>query len=174
MRRLTIGFGTFLGWVEKALFAVAVAALGAIAVIMVTSITLRQLGSSIPDDIIIVQQFMLLSIACALPYATGQRAHIEVDLLYKRLGDSARRMLDLVAIAAGLIAILPVALWAIGDFLAFFQSGRFYYGKLQMPEWPARLFFALGLALVAMRIVQQGAADLLGIAEPADTQPEHH
>lgn len=162
MRRFLDLSDKALGHMEKTLFAVSVSALVLIAAIMITAISIRSFGLSIPDHVLITQQLMLVSIACGLGYATGQRAHIAVDLLYDRFGPKGRKVAKLIAVAAGLIAIVPVALWAFGDFMSFFRSGRYYYGRLNMPEWPARLFFATGFILVCLRLTHHLLAEIAG------------
>ncbi|TYR33395.1 TRAP transporter small permease [Mesorhizobium microcysteis] len=174
MRRFLDLFDKGLGHLEKTLFAVSVSALVLIAAIMITAISIRNIGLSIPDHVLITQQLMLVSIACGLGYATGQRAHIAVDLLYDRFGPKGRTAAELVAVAAGLVAVVPVALWAVGDFLAFLRSGRYYYGQLNMPEWPARLFFATGFILVWLRLTHHLLAELAGEGEVYRSRHKPH
>ena len=69
-----------------------------------------------------------------------------------QLGKRSRYVCDIVGAVAGLVAFVPIALWAIGDLTSAYQTGRLNYGQLQIPMWPSYLFFALGVCLMCLRL----------------------
>lgn len=158
--------------VERGLLVISVIALIGVGLLMGIAILSRELlGFGVPDDTVIVSQLMLISITCALGYVTAQRAHIAIDILYDKLGPRTRYVLDLVGSLAGLLAFVPIALWAYGDLSAAYLTGRLNYGQLQLPLWPSYLFFALGLSLMCLRLVVILITDFL--AGPDQDRSEH-
>jgi TRAP-type C4-dicarboxylate transport system permease small subunit len=162
MPRWLSGFDAVLSVLERGLLVVSVIAFIGVGLLMGAAILSREFfGFGVPDDAVIVSQLMLVSITCALGYVTAQRAHIAIDILYDKLGPRTRYVLDLISSLAGLIAFIPIALWAFGDLSAAYQTGRLNYGQLQLPMWPSYLFFALGLSLMCLRLVVIFMTDLL-------------
>lgn len=156
------GCDTVLSAIERALLVISVMALIAVGLLMGAAILSREfLGFGIPDDTVLVSQLMLISITCALGYVTAQRAHIAIDILYDKLGPRTRLAFDIVGSIAGLLALVPVALWAFGDFWMAYRTGRLNYGQLQLPLWPSYLFFAVGLGLMCLRLVFILVSDLI-------------
>lgn len=156
------GLDRLLSIFEHGLLMIAVVALSALSALMGFAILSREfLGFGVPDDTVLVSQLMLISITCALGYVTAERAHVAIDILYEKLGRRTRFALDLIGTLAGLVAFLPIALWAYGDLAVAYQTGRLNYGQLQLPTWPGYLFFALGLSVMCLRLMLIFVTDLV-------------
>lgn len=143
-----------LGWIEALLLQFAAVAMIVITGIVCYGILARSFHwPSLPDDILIVRQLMLMAIAAALGFATAERAHIAIDIFYNALSAPLRKACNLLAFAMGLVAFLPLTYWAWGEFTSAFANGDYMYGKLKLPVWPGEGMFFLGLLVMMLRIV---------------------
>ncbi|WP_417725305.1 TRAP transporter small permease [Salipiger sp.] len=107
----------------------------------------------LPDDILIVRQLMVGTIAVALGHATATRGHIAIDLLYRHLPAPMRKACNLLALAVGLIAFGPLCVFALEEAARSYGDGAYMYGKLKLPEWPAEAAFFLGLLVMNLRLI---------------------
>lgn len=159
---------------ENALLAVSVACLLTIAaIIMLVLLERSGLGPRIPDNVILMQQLMVVAVGCSLAYVTRVRDHISIDLLYAHLGRSLRRAADFAAIIVGLVASLPVSVWAFVNFRKSFRSGAYYFGEMNLPEWPAKLLFFLAFATISLRLLIQLVQLAKGDLGEVEAGPEH-
>lgn len=164
-----------LGGVERCLLAVASAALVAIAALILIEIVGRWLPAlRIPDNIIIVRQLMVVSIACGLGWVTGRNGHIAIDLLYRHMAPRLQRVCHGLALVIALVMVMPLVIWVIEDIVSLYTSGSFYFGELKLPEWPVRTAFLLGFLSLTARLCLQLAGLIAGVDEtvPADAGHE--
>ncbi|MBR9763354.1 MAG: TRAP transporter small permease [Rhodobacteraceae bacterium] len=133
--------------------------LGAAAVLLLgTLITVNVLtralfGISIPDSVTMVRELMVAAILLPLAQATAERAHVSVELLSKRLSPRGQSLLIILGSLIGLLALSPL-LWAgWKEFHDTWTSGSFFSGEIQIPKWPGRLMFVLGVATCWLRLV---------------------
>ncbi|MGV0819105.1 TRAP transporter small permease [Martelella sp. AMO21009] len=124
----------------------------------------------LPDDVLIVRQLMVATIAAALGHATATRGHIAVDLLYQHLPAPLRKGCNLLALAVGLVAFGPLCAFAFSTFREALSNGDYMYGKLKLPEWPAEFAFFLGLFAMNLRLLLLLIGDLLR-SGPYDAPP---
>lgn len=150
MRQMT----KVLGWLETLLLQLAVAAMIVITVIICYGIAARSFHwPGLPDDILIVRQLMVATIAASLGYASAERAHIAIDIFYNALPAGLRKACNLLAWCIGLVAFVPLTVWAWDEFASSFAGGDYMYGKLKLQEWPAEAMFFLGLLVMMLRLV---------------------
>lgn len=153
---------------EKGLVAIAGAAILACGLITSVSVVGRWLfGWGVPDGEIIIQNLMIL--ACVLPLSAvvGQRAHIAVDLVFRHFSLRLRKW---VGVFTGVIAVLMLVLISWSGWLdlsTVWARQRYYDGRLEIPEWPAHLFFVIGYIIFLARSVQR-----LG-DQDQESKPEH-
>lgn len=119
--------------------------------------------SGLPADIVIVWQIMVAMIAMALGYATANRSHIAIDLLYNALPAPFRKGCNLLALLVGLVAFGPLSAFAYEEFTLALVNGDFIYGKLQLPEWPAAGAFFVGLLVMNLRLLLLFARDMMTV-----------
>lgn len=164
-----------LGGLERCLLVVASTALVMIAALILIEIVGRWLPIfRIPDNVIIVRQLMVVSIACGLGWVTGRNGHIAIDLLYRHMAPRWQRLCHGLALVAGLVMAVPLVIWVAEDVAALHASNSFYFGELKLPEWPVRTAFLLGLLALAARLCLQLAGLIAGVDEtvPADAGHE--
>lgn len=139
---------------ERVMLGISMCAILATSIIVLIGIGSREiLPFRIPDDTTIVEQLMVVSIAFGLGYVTHQRTHIAIDLFYTHFTPRFQTICDAIAVAAGIIAFAPITYWALHDVTKFLISGRYYYGEMQMLEWPTRGIFFFGLLVMVVRLV---------------------
>lgn len=135
-------------------------ALGAIAVLMLgivitTNVIARAaFGSAVPDSVTIVRELMLAAILLPLAATTAARAHIGVDFISDRFGARLRSWLIVLGSVMGMIA-LGALIWAGSrDLSKVWASGSFFYGDLNLPKWPGRLIFVIGIGACWLRLAE--------------------
>lgn len=148
------GLDRVVTWLEDALLLVAVACLVAIAaMVLMVVLERRDIGPGVPDDVIVLQQTMVVAVGCSLAYITRLNGHISIDLTYNLFGRRMRRVADFVALLVGLVAAAPIAYWAWRNFIKSVESGSYYFGEIDLPEWPAKLFFFIAFFTITLRLV---------------------
>ncbi|GGB27725.1 hypothetical protein GCM10011505_06290 [Tistrella bauzanensis] len=163
-----------LGGLERCLLVVASTALVMIAALILIEIVGRWLPIlRIPDNVIIVPQLMVVSIACGLGWVTGRNGHIAIDLLYRHMAPRWQRVCHCLALAAGLVMAVPLVIWVTEDVATLYASNSFYFGELKLPEWPVRTAFLLGLLALAARLCLQLAGLLAGADDPVPGDAGH-
>ncbi|UWQ29102.1 TRAP transporter small permease [Leisingera sp. M523] len=124
-------------------------------------VALNLFNSSVPDTIVIVRELMVLAIVMPLAAATAQRAHIAVEFLTNLLPPRVSGWLAVFGTLFGLLALTPILYSGGREFLHQWQTGSVFYGDLNLPQWPGRLAFTLGIALGWLRLAVMAAGDAL-------------
>nr|WP_298642572.1 TRAP transporter small permease [uncultured Tistrella sp.] len=163
-----------LGGIERGLLVVASIALILIAALILIEIVSRWLPVlRIPDNIIIVRQLMVVSIACSLGWVTGRDGHIAIDLLFQHMTPRQQRACRGLALVCGLVMAVPLVVWIAGDVGALYASQSFYFGELKLPEWPVRTAFLFGLLSLTARLCLQLASLMAGSDDPVPSDAGH-
>lgn len=143
------------GVLEGMLFLLATFAIIAIGLIENTNIFLRYFGTGVSDSVIWIEMLMVAAIAFSLSYAQRRDAHISVDILYNYLPVRTQSALQVLTLLVGLLVSAAVAYWGWGEFWSALIGGNFYAGLLDLPEWPPKLAFFVGFALLFLRFAIQ-------------------
>lgn len=150
-----------LATVERALAGVAaLCVIGLCLVITGTVLSRWLLGWGIPDDVTIVQELMIGAIILPLAYVTSKRSHIAVEVLYERLGPRTKLNLLAFGTSFGFLALLPLTYAAWNEFAYAYESETYFFGDLELPEWPGKLAFVVGLVFFVLRLALLTASDL--------------
>lgn len=142
--------------IEQVLIAVSGAAILVSGGITFISVFGRWLfGWTVPDGEIIVQDMMI--VACVLPLSVvaGRHAHIAVDLIVRKLSPRAQRRIDTFNGYLGVLILIAIAWSGWLNFSGLWKSNGYYDGRLELPEWPARLVFFVGYVLFVARSLQR-------------------
>ena len=83
------------------------------------------------------------------------------------LGPRLRRAAEVAGLLTGLLASAPVAWWAWRTFVRSVETGSYYFGEINLPEWPAKLFFFIAFFTVSLRLGLMLAQTLAGEAGDA-------
>jgi|GEM_PF-529977 len=146
----------FLSKMEDIAVGLSALAVLALCVLVTTSVMGRAFSLFIvPDHIIFSGELMVLLVA--LPWAAVARSHghIAVEVFTNRLRASQRLWLAGLSALVGTAMILPLTFAAYQTFARSVERGSYFDGDLFWPEWPGRAMFALGFALLAIRLLYE-------------------
>ena len=162
-----------LGRLEGVLLAVGAAAVLGLGVMITANVVGRALlGASLPDTVIIVRELMVAAIVLPLAAATAARSHVAVTFLADRMGRRGRSWLIVLGSVVGALALMPL-LWAGWRELAHnWSTGGFFAGDLDLPRWPGRALFLVGMAFCWLRLVTLAWSDARTAADGGVVAPE--
>lgn len=140
--------------IEKLLLELAVLAVMALGLLITTSVVLRVFfNSGVPDSIVMVRELMVAAIVLPLAAATTARAHIVVEFLTNRFPVRVQGWFVVFGTGFGVLALAPLIYASWNEALHTLQSGGFYFGQLNLPKWPGRLIFLVGISFCWLRLV---------------------
>lgn len=143
-----------LGRLERAMVIAAGISLVALCAYIVLSVVMRSFAlGQIPDESVIVAELMVATITLPLAAVAAEKGFIAVELFTGRIGARGQRRLALVAAVVGLIAVLPVGYSAWFSMHDAIETGNYYFGLLQWPEWPGRSVFFIAYLFFALRLI---------------------
>ncbi|CUH40503.1 TRAP-type C4-dicarboxylate transport system, small permease component [Jannaschia seosinensis] len=154
-----------LRWIERFLLDLAAVAIVALGLLITVSVVLRTFfNSGVPDTVVLVAELMVAAIVLPLAATVAARANIVVEVLSQHF---SRRLQDALVIfggIVGLLALLPLIWAGWKEAHSVIESGSFFFGQLNLPKWPGRILFLLGLAACWLRLFVQVAQDILTFA----------
>ncbi|MEM9796051.1 MAG: TRAP transporter small permease subunit [Pseudomonadota bacterium] len=138
---------------ERLLWALGAAAIVALGLLIAVNVLLREVfASQLPDSVVMVRELMVAAILLPLAAATAARAHIAVEFITDHLSPRARSRLIVMGSVVGLLGLAPL-LWAGGrELIANISDGAFFYGDLNLPRWPGRALFVIGVGACMIRL----------------------
>ena len=150
---------------EGALVALSICCiLGICAIITVTIFARFLFGISIPDDAIMVRELMIGAVVLPLAYVAAERAHIMVEVFTARLPERWQSWLNLLSSLVGSVMLLPILYGGYLDFESVASDGAYFFGELNLPEWPGRLIFLVGYIVFILRLLVLTGQDAVVIA----------
>ncbi|MGR3624600.1 TRAP transporter small permease [Pseudophaeobacter sp.] len=158
--------------IEKLFVEVAAAAVILLALMIFADVlALNLFKASVPDAVIIVRELMVLAIIMPLAAATTQRAHIAVEFLTNILPS---RVVDLFVIFGtlfGVFALAPLIFSAGKELMHQINTGSAFYGDLNLPQWPGRLAFVIGITLCWLRLLVMAIGDIITVWRGGSLEP---
>jgi TRAP-type C4-dicarboxylate transport system permease small subunit len=137
--------------------------------ITLTVATRNLFGWGVTDDVVIVRELMVGAVFLPLAYVTADYSHITIEFLFKRLGKYAKLWLLAIGSLISLLILIPLVFSAWQGFSHAAVSGAYFFGELELPEWPGRFAFFVGAALFIVRLsiifVTDTRAAILGNTE---------
>ncbi len=147
-------WGQLLGRTEDLLVFFGAVAVVGMSLYVVTGVIMRNLlNMSLHDESVVVGELMIFALVLPLAKVAAERSFITVDVLTQRFQDRHIVTLNALACVVGLIA--AGVLWYAG-FRAIseaWRSNAFYFGTLQLPEWPGKLAFFVGYTVFTLRLL---------------------
>ena len=136
------------------------------------------IGLVIPSYAEFAGFFLAASSFLALAYTLRAGGHIRVELLLQRLGSGARRVAEVWCVAAGAAIAAYFTWYASGLVLESIQYGDVSPGIVPVPLWIPQSAMALGLAVLAIALLDELVHVLRGgapsYAEAAPSSPAEH
>lgn len=89
----------------------------------------------------------------SVAYVQSVRGHIKIELLDKALSTKGKAILDVAGDVIGLF-IMSLMAWQAGlvAWRAWVEQ-EYIAGVVPVPSWPAKIAFALGIALLCVRLL---------------------
>ena len=129
------------------------------ALIFADVVALNLFNTSIPDTIIIVRELMVLAIVMPLAAATAKRVHISVEIVANALPERVVGWLIVFGSLFGGLALSPLIYTGLKEVTHQWSIGGVFYGDFNLPQWPGRLAFVIGISLCWLRLVAMTIAD---------------
>ena len=79
-------------------------------------------------------------------------AHIMVEVFTNHMPDWIQPWLDFLASIIGFLVLLPIAYGGYVGLVEAIQDEAYFFGDLELPEWPGRLTFFVGYFVFAVRL----------------------
>lgn len=122
--------------------------------LIATSVSLREtIGVAVPDVINIAQELMVGAVILPLATVTAQRHHIAVEFLYNKMSHGWQKRVVLIGDILSTLSVLPLLYVAGREALHTFERGSYFFGELNLPEWPGRTMFLIGVALLQIQLI---------------------
>lgn len=163
-----------LGRLEVALIALGAVCIFAFGAYITLGIVLRTFfASQIPDEVVIVGELMVGALILPLAYVAADRGFIAVEVLTAHFGRRVQTWLNVLTAVVGLVAVVPITYAGFLAVVEALESGNYFFGILELPEWPGRLAFFCGYVTFLVRLVDLLIHDLLlGLGVLADPEAE--
>ncbi|KQB95563.1 TRAP transporter small permease [Primorskyibacter sp. S187A] len=147
--------------IERLLLDLAVFAVIGLGVLITASVLLRiTVNSGIPDTIVIVRELMVAAIVLPLAVATLERAHIVVEFLSNKMPTRVQDWLIVGGSIFGLFALSPLIFAGWRETVHTIESGAFFFGQLNLPKWPGRVIFLIGISFCWLRLLLMVIGDI--------------
>jgi TRAP-type C4-dicarboxylate transport system permease small subunit len=150
-----------LGRIETLFLYISILAIVLLAVMITGNVVTRALfGVSIPDAIVIVKELMVAAIVLPLAMATATRSHVVVEFLAARFPMRIQGWLIVFGSIMGLLALAPLIYAGVRELRHTVETGEYFFGDMELPKWPGRLIFLLGLVVCWLRFLALAAQDI--------------
>ena len=151
-----------LGGLEKVMLTVAAFLILAMSLYVALGIVLRTFfAGKLYDEVAIIGEMMVASISLSFAFVAADRGFVAVEIFTNRAGKTARICLDILASFVGLIALVPITIVACQAGLRVWTEGSYFFGVLNLPEWPGYFVYILGVAVFLLRLIDLLIHDIL-------------
>lgn len=139
------------GWVSLALAALVKLILGAIVVLVILEVLLRNLGYRPIAWSVSATEFGLLYAAfLPMPWLVRIKGHVFVEFLRKALPGAARVALEKTVYVVAIILCLYLAWYGAASLIDAVRTGAYETRTFDMPRWAIFLPITVGFALSAL------------------------
>jgi TRAP-type C4-dicarboxylate transport system permease small subunit len=160
---------------EKILLGLGAAAVIALGILITANVVARAVfASAVPDSVTMVRELMVAAILLPLASATAARAHVSVAFVSDRFGPRLRSWLIVFGSVMGLLALSALIYAGGREFLSNWEKGSFFYGDLNLPKWPGRLLFVIGIGACWLRLAELIWRDSRTILAGGEVSDEQH
>jgi len=147
--------------IEKLLLDLGVFAVFGLGVLITASVILRAtVNSGIPDTIVIVRELMVAAILLPLAAVTTARAHIVVEFASKALPYRVQDWLVVLGSVLGVLALGPLLYAGWREIVNTIERGSYFFGELNLPKWPGRVIFLVGISMCWLRLLLMAIEDI--------------
>lgn len=105
------------------------------------------------DEVVIIGEMMVMSISLSFAFVAADRGYVAVEIFTSRAGPRVRIFLDILASLIGLVALVPITISAWKAFVRVWNEGSYFFGVLNLPEWPGNFVYIIGIAVFMLRLI---------------------
>lgn len=109
-------------------------------------------NSGVPDAIVMVSELMVAAVVLPLAATTASRSHIVVEFVSNRMPPRIRDGLVIFGSVFGLLALAPLIWAGWREVTHTIASGGYFFGDLNLPKWPGRVIFLVGVTFCWLRL----------------------
>ncbi len=147
--------------IERLLVDLSVIAILGLGFLITLTVILRALfNSGVPDTTVLVAELMVAAVLLPLAAATTERAHIAVEFLANRMPHRIADGLIIFGSVFGVLALTPLIWASWREATHTFESGSYFFGDLDLPKWPGRVIFLVGISFCWLRLVIMVVQDI--------------
>jgi len=161
---------------EKILLGLGAAAVILLGLLITTNVIARAIfATGVPDSVTMVRELMVAAILLPLAAATAARAHVAVAFVSDRFSARFRSFLIILGSVMGMIALSALIFAGFREFTSVWSKGSFFYGDLNLPKWPGRLLFLIGIGATWLRLAELAWRDTRAVlrGETVDDEQLH-
>ena len=139
--------------IERFLVDLAIVSVLGLGVLITATVVLRAVfNSGVPDAIVMVSELMVAAVILPLAATTAARAHIVVEFVSNRMPSRIRDGLVVFGSVFGLLALAPLIWAGWREVVSAVEGGSYFFGDLNLPKWPGRLIFLIGISFAWLRL----------------------
>ncbi|GGE23672.1 TRAP-type mannitol/chloroaromatic compound transport system, small permease component [Gemmobacter megaterium] len=140
--------------IETLFAAIGAVAVAAMSAYVIAGVIMRNLlNMALHDEAVVVGELMIAALVLPLAKVAAEHSFITVDVLTGRFAARHAIWLNALAAIVGLIAAGAMGYAGWRTLSEVVRSGSYYYGMLQLPEWPGKTMFFAGYVLFAVRLL---------------------
>jgi TRAP-type C4-dicarboxylate transport system permease small subunit len=140
--------------IERLLVDIAIVSVLGLGVLITTTVILRAVfNSGVPDAIVMVSELMVAAVILPLAATTAGRAHIVVEFVSNRMPARVRDGLVVFGSIFGLLALVPLIWAGWREVVSAVEGGGYFFGDLNLPKWPGRVIFLIGVSFAWLRLL---------------------
>lgn len=120
-------------------------------------------NTPVPDDLVLSEVLLVFVGFLPLAQVQANREHIFVSVFTDWMSNAAKVVFEMIGQIIGVVFFALVAAAVYTDFYAAWDSGAYYLGEFEVPEWPGKLVVVIGVGLFALRLALDTILDLWGL-----------
>ena len=120
--------------------------------IMTADVSARFLKLPLPGAVELSEIALGVMVFLGWGYTQEQKAHVVIDVVYKRLPLTLRRFLDIADPIFGLV-FMGIIGWISVDFILYSKVGGEYTENLMIPVWPFKTTILIGSISFCLQLI---------------------
>ncbi|SDY46201.1 TRAP transporter small permease [Citreimonas salinaria] len=139
--------------IERLLVDLSIISVLGLGFLITATVVLRAVfNSGVPDAIVMVSELMVAAVILPLAATTASRSHIVVEFVSNRMPPRIRDGLVIFGSVFGLLALAPLIWAGWREVTHTIASGGYFFGDLNLPKWPGRVIFLIGVSFCWLRL----------------------
>ena len=120
--------------------------------IMAADVSARFLKLPLPGAVELTEIALGIMVFLGWGYTQEQKAHVTIDVVYKKLPSTFRRFLDIINPIIGLV-FMGIIAWISIDFILYSKASGEYTENLMIPVWPFKITILIGAISFCLQLI---------------------